>query len=442
MTVQHTATPLSGSRSTPQSRPNNAALFRSEALAEQHTATEGRIVLIPRLSMTLVALAAMAVAASVITALMLGSYTRRATVTGQLVPTAGVLKVHTPQAGVVLEKRVIEGQRVNKGDIMFVLGSDRLGAGARDLQADIGSQIGERKRSLEMEIARNARTEREDLAHLQRRAATLRSEGESIGRQIEQQRQRVALAEEARNRYKGLADRDYIAGEQLTQKELELSEQQSRLTALQRDQLANQREVATTQREADAIRGRSVSQNALLQRGISSSSQELTELEARRRVVITAPESGTATLVSAELGQLADMSRPLVSLLPTASPLEVRLYAPSRTVGFIKVSDKVALRHQAFPYQKFGQQEGVVTAVSTNAVPSTELVGFVLPDTAFGEPVYAITVKLSAQTIDANGQPRPLQAGMRVDADIFQETRKLYEWLLEPLYSVSGRVQR
>ena len=439
MTVQHAATPLTtGSNS----RPNDDALFRTEALAEQHTATEGRIVLAPRLSMTLVALVATAVAVAVVAALMLGTYTRRATVTGQLVPAAGVLKVHTPQAGVVLEKRVIEGQRVTKGDIMFVLGSDRLGTGARDLQADIGTQIGERKRSLEMEIARNARTEREDLAHLQRRAATLRTEGETIARQIEQQRQRAAIAEEARNRYKTLADRDYIAGEQLTQKELELSEQQSRLTALQRDQIANQREVATTQRDADALKGRSESQNALLQRGISSSSQELTELEARRRVVITAPESGTATLVSAELGQLADMTRPLVSLLPTASPLEARLYAPSRTVGFVKVSDKVALRHQAFPYQKFGQQAGVVTAVSTNAVPSTELVGFNLPDTTVGEPVYAITVELAAQTINANGQPRPLQAGMRVDADIFQETRKLYEWLLEPLFSITGRVQQ
>ena len=436
--MQHTAIPLSGSTS----RPKNAALFRTEALAEQHTATEGRIVLTPRFSMTFIALAAMVVATAVVAALMLGSYTRRATVTGQLVPVAGVLRVHTPQAGVVLEKRVIEGQRVNKGDIMFVLGSERFGAGARDLQADIGTQIGERKRLLEFELSRNARTEREDLAHLQRRAATLRSEGETIGRQIEQQRQRVTLAEEARLRYKGLAERDYIAGEQLIQKELELSEQQSRLTALQRDQIANQRELATTQREADALKGRSDAQNALIQRGISSSSQELTELEARRRVVITAPEAGTATLVSAELGQLADIVRPLVTLLPTASPLEARLYAPSRTVGFVKVSDRVALRHQAFPYQKFGQQEGVVTAVSTNAVPSTELVGFILPDTAVGEPVYAITVDLAAQSINANGQPRPLQAGMRVDADIFQETRKLYEWLLEPLFSITGRVQR
>ena len=436
--MQHTATPLSGL----DSRPNDAALFRSEALAEQHTATEGRIVLTPRLPMTFVALAAVAVAACVIAALMLGSYTRRATVTGQLVPAAGVLRVFTPQAGVVLEKRVVEGQPVKKGDIMFVLGSERFGVGARDLQADIGLQIGERKRLLELELTRNARTEREDLAHLQRRAATLRSEGETIARQIDQQRQRVALAEEARKRYKGLAERDYIAGEQLTQKELELSEQQSRLTALQRDQIANQRELASTQREADALKGRSDSQNAVIQRSISSSSQELTELEARRRVVITAPESGTATLISAELGQLADLARPMVTLLPAASPLEARLYAPSRTVGFVKVSDKVALRHQAFPYQKYGQQTGVVTAVSTNAVPSTELVGFVLPDTSVGEPVYAITVELSGQTINANGQPRPLQAGMRVDADIFQETRKLYEWLLEPLFSITGRVQQ
>ena len=61
--------------------------------------------------------------------------------------------------------------------------------------------------------------------------------------------------------------------------------------------------------------------------------------------------------------------------------------------------------------------------------------------TSVGEPVYAITVELAGQTINANGQPRPLQAGMRVDADIFQETRKLYEWLLEPLFSVTGRVQ-
>jgi membrane fusion protein len=66
---------------------------------------------------------------------------------------------------------------------------------------------------------------------------------------MEQQRIRLKLAEDARKRYQGLADQDYIAREQLFQKEAELSEQQSRLQALERDALVAQRELATTLRE-------------------------------------------------------------------------------------------------------------------------------------------------------------------------------------------------
>jgi membrane fusion protein len=45
-------------------------------------------------------------------------------------------------------------------------------------------------------------------------------------------------------------------------------------------------------------------------------------------------------------------------------------------MGFIRKGDVVLLRYQSFPYQKFGQHEGVVESVSNNAVPSTELAGF------------------------------------------------------------------
>jgi membrane fusion protein len=421
---------------------DSSALFRKEALESQHVALEGGIVLVPQLSGHLIALAAALVTATIVAALFMGSYTRRVTVAGQLVPAAGVLRVHAPQAGVVLEKRVKEGQSVKKGDVLYVVSSDRLGAEARDLQADIGARIDERKRLLEFELARNSRAERDDLSHLGRRLAALKSESQAIERQIDQQKRRVTMAEETRARYQGLAERDYIAKEQFLQKELDLSEQQSRLTALQRDLLANQREIAATQRDTDSLRSRSDSQSAVLKRGISSSAQERTELEARRLLVVAAPEAGTVTLVSAEVGQMVDPAKPLVTVLPSGSPLEARLYAPSRTIGFVRINDAVSLRHQAFPYQKFGQQDGVVTAISTSAVPSSELAGFALNDAGVNEPVYAITVRLAAQTITAYGEARPLQAGMRVDADIRQDTRKLYEWLLEPLYSVSGRWQR
>lgn len=398
----------------------------------------GQIILTPHARTTWLVLIAAVLGVLVVLFLTYGTYTRRATVTGQLVPSAGVIRVHTPQTGVVVERKVNEGQIVRKGDVLFVLNSDRLGSGTREIQADIGQQVDERRRSLEAELARNKGVEAAEIGHLERRAGTLRAEQQSIERQMDQQRIRLKLAEDARKRYQGLADQDYIAREQLFQKEAELSEQQSRLQALERDVLVAQRELATTLREIENTRVRYANQNGVLERSVSSAQQELTEVEARRRVVITAPESGRATLVSGEAGQSVDTTRPLLNLVPSDSRLEVRLYAPSRTMGFIRPGDTVLLRYQSFPYQKFGQHEGVVASVSNNAVTSTELAGFQIPDVPPGEPVYAIVVTLKQQNVTAYGKQWPLSAGMRLDADILQETRRLWEWMLEPLYSITG----
>jgi membrane fusion protein len=81
----------------------------------------------------------------------------------------------------------------------------------------------------------------------------------------------------------------------------------------------------------------------------------------------------------------------------------------------------------------------VVETVSTSAVSPAELAGLAVGELPPGEPVFAIQVRLRSATVLANGQPRPLQAGMRLQADILQERRKLYEWMLEPLFSVTRR---
>ncbi len=422
--------------------PESNRLFRREALEAQQPKLLGTIVLTPRLSLWWLSFSAAALAALLLAFLYFGSYTRRTNVTGQLVPSAGVIRVLTPQNGVVLEKRVSEGQLVNKGDLLFVLTSDRVGLTSRELQADVSQQINERKGSMQGEIARNRMVEQQENAQIARRLASLHAEAETIVRQTEQQRQRVALAEDARKRYQGLADQDYIAREQLVQKELELSEQQSRLQALLRDALSNQREQAAAERELEMTKTRYANLNAQLQRTISSASQELTEVEGRRRVVITAPEGGRATLVTGDVGQAIDATQPLVTLVPAESKIEAKLYAPSRTIGFVRAGDRVLLRYQAYPYQKFGLHEGTVKEVSNVAVSNLQLAGFALPELTPGEPVYSISVVLKAQTLKVYGEDRQLQVGMRLDADILQENRRLYEWMLEPLYSISGKLER
>jgi membrane fusion protein len=410
---------------SPSPQPDSK-LFRDAVLQAQSTSAMGQIILTPRLSMHWLALVVALMGIAVVLFLTFGTYTRRATVTGQLLPSAGVIRILTPQIGVVVEKNVVEGQDVKKGDVLYVLSSDRLGSGAREIQADISQQVDERRRSMETEIARNRTVEGGEVSHLERRANTLRAEAQAIERQLEQQAIRLKLAQDAKARYQSLADQDYIAREQLFLKETELSEQQSRLQALQREGLVAQRELATTVREIENTRVRYANQNSLLQRSISSAQQELTEVDAKRRVVITAPESGRATLVLGEVGQVVDATRPMMNLVPKDAVLEARLYAQ--------------LRYQSFPYQKFGQYEGVVDSVSNASVPSSEQIGFALPDTPAGEPVFAITVRLKQQAVMAYGQNLSLQSGMRLDADVLQETRRLYEWMLEPLYSITGKM--
>ena len=57
-----------------------------------------------------------------------------------------------------------------------------------------------------------------------------------------------------------------------------------------------------------------------------------------------------------------------------------------------------------------------------------------------GDPVYRVTVKIKSQAIQAYGQAHTLKPGMLAEADIVQDTRKLWEWALEPIFSVSGKL--
>lgn len=96
----------------------------------------------------------------------------------------------------------------------------------------------------------------------------------------------------------------------------------------------------------------------------------------------------------------------------------------------------VQLGYQAFPHQKFGHHRGVVARISRSAI-GPSLPG---PNGQAGEPYYRVVVHLAGQTILAYGKPEPLRPGMLLEADILGEERKLYEWVLEPLYSLTGRL--
>ena len=149
--------------------------------------------------------------------------------------------------------------------------------------------------------------------------------------------------------------------------------------------------------------------------------------------------TGVVATQLVKAGQAVQAGQPLLSLLPGDGGLEAELLVPSRAIAFIEPGDRVLLRYQAYPYQKFGHQHGTVERISRSALGAAEAGGSI-GNGPQGEPLYRVTVALAAQAVTAYGRPEPLKPGMLLDADILGERRRLIEWVFEPLYSLKGRV--
>jgi membrane fusion protein len=419
---------------------SSAPLFRKDALEAQRPKFYGKIVLARPLSLSVLTLLGSGVALLIIALLMFGSYTRRSSVSGQLFPDAGVLKVYATQAGIILEKHAEEGQRYKKGQLLFVISSERHSSTQGNIQEAVSHQAALRERSLREELRQTRTLHQAEEFALRKKLHGLEIELTNVSHQLQGQRSRFELTEAALKRAEQLRAQGYFSAEMAQQKQADLLDQHNRLEALERDQINVERELSALRSEVHTLPVRQKTQESQIERLITSASQEWAESEGKRTIAVVAPESGVATGVSAEVGQTVDGNLPLLSMIPEGALLQAHLYAPSRAIGFIRPGDEVLLRYQAYPYEKFGHARGIVVSISRIALPPGELAGRATPAAAGSEPLYRITVHLASQTIAAYGKLQPLQAGMLVDADVLQEKRRLYEWILEPLFSRTGRL--
>jgi membrane fusion protein len=421
-------------------------LFRQQVLSHLSTKQYGTVILAKSLSFRFFTLMFVAIALAIIAFFTFFSTTRKAYTSGVLLPDSGVIKVMSTQNGIVMEKRVKEGQQVKLGDVLYILRSERHGQSLMndkapiDTQKAIAQMLQKRKDSFGSELEQSSIQAQQRLVALQQRLSDIRVESQRTETQINLQQQRINLSEQNLNRFKNLQSTNFISLAQLQDKQAELIDQQQRLADLQRMKANNQRELNSTEAELNDARIVASREQTALQRSVVGVEQDLLENETRRQFVVVAAQDGVVTAMTADLGQTVISNQPIASILPSGSKLEAEIYAPSRSIGFVKPGMQVLLRYQAYPYQKFGQYSATVREIASTSLRPEELA---LPGAAAGangEPIYRIRLTLDKQDVLAYGKPLPLKSGMLVDASIILEQRRLYEWVLEPLFSITGRM--
>ena len=383
--------------------------------------------------------AATLVAMVVVSFLCVGTYSRRSSVTGQLVPTKGLATVLAPATGVVSRLDVEEGARVKAGQVLGVVSVPSATLVAGDTQAALQRHLDQRAQGLSAARIAQLAELQEQQASLRAQLATARRELQHLGEEIATRKRQVDLTNEVLDRYRKLQDSQYISVLQIRQQEATALEYTSDMQALQRATMDQRRAIDQLQQQLDALPAQRERIGADYLRDSAAVGQEQVQVQANGALVLKAPVDGMVATRMTKPGQAIQAGQPVLSVLPADGRLEAELLVPSRAIGFIVPGEEVMLRYQAYPYQKFGHQRGTVKQISRSALTSSEL-GVLIGNAQQGEPYYRVTVALARQDITADGKPEPLKTGMLVDAEILGEKRWLIEWVLDPLYSLKGKV--
>ncbi|MCL5747514.1 HlyD family secretion protein [Neisseria meningitidis] len=417
-------------------------LFRKEVFVAQQNKWTGQVILTRPFSFLFLTFCAFLIALCIIIFLIFGSYTNKTTVEGQLLPTMGVVRVYSSDIGTITHKFVEDGNFVKAGEPLFKLSTSRFGEKG-NVQAKLAAEANLKKTLALQELERLKRIHQNEQKNVHNNIHRLNNQLENIKQQITGQNRQIRLAEKTLNKNKFLASQGAVSQQDKMTAESHLLEQRSRLESLKREQNNAIRELDEQKITLSSLPERHKTELSQLNRAITEMNQEILDFDLKSKQTIRASKSGYISTINVDIGQQVEPSKLLLSIVPEQTELVANLYIPSKAVGFIKPKDKVVLRYQAYPYQKFGHATGEIISVARTALGKQELSGlgiiFTNP-TLLNEPAYLVKVKLEKQTIKAYGENKPLQIGMILEADILHERKKLYEWVLDPLYSISGKI--
>jgi membrane fusion protein len=406
-------------------------MINKEVEAIRHQEMLGPISVVVPLSHWLSSMLAFILGSTTLLFLVFGHYTRRETVTGQLVPSAGLLKIAAASAGTITQLYVREGQTVKAGDKLFELTGHLYSTNFGETHAIIAQKLNAQRSELKSDLQQQEKLLRQRDASLRRQIKLLNSELIQVKGQLDIRKEVVAGNKELYERIRPLMSNGYVSATQLQQYHLALLDAQGQLKSMLRQQFDIRQQLDIANQQLAQLPIEFTTKRNDIERQIAIVDQSIAQNDTQGEIVQRAARDGVVSTILFGAGQMVNAGQPLMSILPLDSPLQAQLLVPSRAIGFIKQGGRVVLRYDAFPYQKFGQQYGSVTDVSRSALTPAEIRSLIGEEAQ--TPLYRVQVALDRQYVVAYGKDETIKPGMSLNADILLDRRTLLEWVFAPL---------
>lgn len=409
-------------------------LFRREVFEQRQQRLSGTVTLIqpPLFKLLTFLILAMTIVALVF--LSMGNYTRKETVVGVLQPDLGIIKLSAPQNGIIAEVLVKEGQAVEKDQPILRIRSEKHGVKGFEVNQSLINQYQWQLAQLNQQQLNLNQQHQLQLKALQDEKTSLLKQQNQLQQQNTIFTKRLALNQQIVEQIDQLAGTGYIS-------ELDLKRQQDSIMAIDQQASTVKSQILANKLNIEQVNGQLAQLPLEQQQALNQVQQQIQQVQSQLGGIkqqqiseLRAPTAGIVTGLLAITGKAVATQQNLLSILPQNSVMQAILYVPTSAFGFIDQGKNTQLRYHAFPYQRFGIQQGVISRISNNVI---------LPEEAdipgmISAPSYRIVVDLAAQNIKAYGRDMPLRSGMKLDADIIIEKRSLLRWLFDPIFSLRG----
>jgi HlyD family secretion protein len=358
-------------------------------------------------------------------------------VQGKLEPGNPTRRIDAPVPGVVEAVLVKEGQAVRKGDplVRFDLREPRSRLEAAESIRQRLLNENQIAAATLGDSAATAALSTNQRLQLSSQAEEFASRREAARQELRKAEERLAGERASLATYQNIANRISSLVAQGAASEVQLLEARQNV---QKSESAIAQELREIARLESSLVNTSATTNVELRRKVEENLRQIAQLDsdirqARQQIQfgqLTAPAEGTVfdievnpgSVVAQGTGTSASASgKSLMKLVPNDA-LRARVYLPNEAIGFVRPGLRADLQIQAFNSSDFGTVPAVVERIGSDALPADEQKQVLGTDSS--GLYYPAVMRLERQTIPLRNTEAPLQAGMRLTADITLRERR------------------
>lgn len=373
--------------------------------------------------------------------LLYGGYNRRVMVSGELVSEPRGISIFSTQQGYVSGQFVQPGDLISKGQTLYQIDTSKKtssGIVSDNQKAYIERQLS----TLDDIIKKTEDNRRITIASLQQQLDNYRTLMAHFRDTASKAEQGMRFMEKNLDNYRGYLSRGLINKEQLTnQMSIYYSRQNDMLNLTNQD---GQFAVQIINLEANIKTQETDFANQINQLFIQKSEvqRQLADTDANGVILISAPLTGRVESISVTPGEMVNPGDSLLQILPgNVERYVLVLWIPAHAAPYVAPGDKVNIRYEAFPPEKFGQFPGHVLSVSSVPASAREMSTYPSAPRQQDGPAetwYKVLVQPDSDGFIYRAKKLAFANGMKASCVLFLENRKMYQWMFSPLYDLKN----